>query len=66
MYNSNNWGTWKASNYYKNDKVDSLLDKALRITEQAKRAKLYQEAARIVVETRRACGSITRNGTGHS
>lgn len=49
MYNSDNWGTWKASNYYKNDKVDALLNKALRITDQAKRAKLYQEAARIVV-----------------
>ena len=35
---------------YKNPKVDELLDKALSLTDQAERAKLYEEATRIVVD----------------
>ncbi len=50
MYNSANWGTWKASSYYKNEKVDALLNAALTETDQKKRAEKYMEAARIVVD----------------
>ncbi|RMF91655.1 MAG: ABC transporter substrate-binding protein, partial [Nitrospinota bacterium] len=50
MYDSNNWGTWKASAWYKNPKVDELLQKARSIVDQDERAKLYAEAARLVVD----------------
>jgi peptide/nickel transport system substrate-binding protein len=31
MYDSANWGTWKASSWYKNSEVDALLHKARRL-----------------------------------
>lgn len=49
MYDSQFHGTWKASAWYKNPKVDELLRAARANTNQAERAKLYAEAARIVV-----------------
>ena len=49
MYDSANWGTWKASSWYKNPEVDALLHKARRLVEQNQRAKLYEEAYRLVV-----------------
>jgi peptide/nickel transport system substrate-binding protein len=50
MFNSKGWGTFKGSSFYKNPKVDELLDKALKSTKQEERAKLYEEATRIVVD----------------
>ncbi|MBO0344100.1 ABC transporter substrate-binding protein [Roseibium sp. CAU 1637] len=38
------------SGYYSNPKVDDLLDKARQVTDQAERAKLYQEMQTIVQE----------------
>ena len=49
MYDSSNWGTWKASAWYKNARVDELLRQARAIVEQEERAKLYAEACRMVV-----------------
>lgn len=49
MYDSQFHGTWKASAWYKNAKVDDLLRSARANTNQAERAKLYTEAARLVV-----------------
>ncbi len=49
MYDSSNWGTWKASAWYKNPKVDELLQTARTLTDQEERAKLYKEATRLVV-----------------
>jgi peptide/nickel transport system substrate-binding protein len=50
MYSSSNWGTFKASNFYKNPKVDELLADALKVTDQKARAAKYEEATRIVVD----------------
>ena len=50
MYHSGAWGTFKSNSFYKNPKVDALLDQALRSTDQAERAKLYADATRIVVD----------------
>ena len=50
MFHSGAWGTFKSNSFYKNPTVDALLDKALRSTSQAERAKLYEEATRIVVD----------------
>jgi peptide/nickel transport system substrate-binding protein len=50
MYNSRNWGSWKTGSWYKNPKVDALLDEAYVSTDQAKREQNYQEACRQVVE----------------
>jgi len=50
MFSSSMAGTFKNAGHYKNPKVDALLDKALSLTDQAERAKLYEEATRIVVD----------------
>lgn len=50
MYDSQFHGTWKASSWYKNDKVDDLLRKARAESDQAKRKPLYEEASRLVVD----------------
>jgi ABC-type transport system substrate-binding protein len=50
MFHSGQWGTFKSSSFYKNPKVDELLDVALKSTERKVREKAYQDAARIVVD----------------
>ena len=49
MYDSQFHGTWKASAWYQNPKVDELLRKARGLVEQAERAPLYEEATRLIV-----------------
>ncbi len=49
MYDSQFHGTWKASAWYKNPKVDELLRKARMLTDQKERQPLYEEATRLVV-----------------
>jgi peptide/nickel transport system substrate-binding protein len=49
MYDSQFHGTWKASCWYKNEKVDTLLREARRLDDQSKRQALYEEASRLVV-----------------
>jgi len=49
MFHSNQAGTFKNAHHYKNPKVDELLDKAIASTDQAERAKLYEEVTRIIV-----------------
>ena len=50
MFHSGQWGTFKSSSFYKNPKVDALLDKALQSTDQEVRRMAYEEAARQVYE----------------
>jgi len=49
MYDSQFLGTWKASAWYHNPKVDDLLRKARTTVSQAERAPLYEEATRLIV-----------------
>jgi peptide/nickel transport system substrate-binding protein len=49
-YNSSQAGTWKSGSWYKNPKMDEILDKALLSTDQGERRKLYEEASRILVD----------------
>lgn len=49
MYDTQFHGTWKASSWYKNEKVDKLLAEARTASDQARRQALYEEASRIVV-----------------
>ena len=49
MYDSQFHGTWKASAWYKNDKVDELLRAARAETDRAKRKGYYEDASRIIV-----------------
>jgi peptide/nickel transport system substrate-binding protein len=49
MYDSQFHGTWKASAWYQNAKVDELLRKARGLTAQAERQPLYEEATRLIV-----------------
>jgi len=50
MFHSGQWGTFKASSFYKNPRVDELLDAALKSTDRKVREKAYQDAARIVLD----------------
>ncbi len=50
MFDSRQWGTFKSSSFYKNPKVDELLDTAIRSTDRKVRDKAYQDATRIVVD----------------
>jgi peptide/nickel transport system substrate-binding protein len=50
MYDSQFAGTWKASSWYKNTKLDGLLGEARSIVEQDKRKALYEEASKLVVD----------------
>jgi peptide/nickel transport system substrate-binding protein len=50
MYDSNYHGTWKASAWYQDDRVDELLRTARAETDRDKRAEAYEEASRIVVD----------------
>jgi peptide/nickel transport system substrate-binding protein len=50
MFHSGQWGTFKSSCFYKNPKVDELIDTALRSTDHKVREKAYQDATRIVVD----------------
>lgn len=49
MYDSQFHGTWKASAWYKNPKVDELLRKARGLIQQAERQPLYEEATRLII-----------------
>jgi peptide/nickel transport system substrate-binding protein len=49
MYDSQFHGTWKASSWYKNEKVDALLREARRLDDQSRRQALYEEASRLIV-----------------
>ncbi len=49
MYDSQFHGTWKASAWYQNPKVDELLRKARGLTDQEQRAPIYEEATRLIV-----------------
>jgi peptide/nickel transport system substrate-binding protein len=50
MYDSRYQGTWKASAFYDNPKVDKILRDALAISNQDERRALYEKASRMVVE----------------
>lgn len=50
MYDSDFHGTWKASSWYSNDEVDSLLRKARTETDQDVRAGAYKAAYTQIVE----------------
>ena len=49
MYDSQFHGTWKASSFYKDPKVDELLRKARGLVKQEERAPLYEEATRLIM-----------------
>lgn len=49
MYDSQFHGTWKASSWYSNPEVDTLLRQARSSLDQPERQRLYQQATRLVV-----------------
>lgn len=49
MYDSQFAGTWKASSWYKNPKVDGMLRKARGLVKQEDRQPLYEEATRQIM-----------------
>lgn len=49
MYDSQFHGTWKASSYYRNAEVDTLLRKARATLAQEARAPIYQQAIRQIM-----------------
>jgi len=50
MYDSQNWGSWKALSYYKSEAMDKILAEARQETSQQKRDALYQRASRMAVD----------------
>ena len=50
MYDTTFAGTWKASSWYQNERVDELLQSARAEPDQDTRAGYYEEASRLVVE----------------
>ena len=50
MYDSQFAGTWKASSWYRSDKVDGLLRKARETTDQAQRKQMYEDATTQIVD----------------
>jgi peptide/nickel transport system substrate-binding protein len=49
MYDSQFQGTWKASAFYHNPQVDTLLRQAIAVADQNKRRDLYEQASRLIV-----------------
>lgn len=50
MYDSQFHGTWKASSWYTNEKVDAMLREARATNDHNRRKELYEAASRIVVD----------------
>jgi peptide/nickel transport system substrate-binding protein len=50
MFHSRAIGSLGNGQGFKNEKVDSLLDEAVKVSEQAKRAALYKEALKLIVQ----------------
>lgn len=50
MYDSRFHGTWKASSWYRNPKVDEALRQARETVKQEDRAPLYEQATRMVMD----------------
>ncbi len=50
LFHSKNWGEPGNTTFYKNAKVDALLDEAAALIDYYKRQKLYQEIEQIVVD----------------
>ncbi|SHE70196.1 peptide/nickel transport system substrate-binding protein [Desulfacinum infernum DSM 9756] len=48
-FDSNNWGLPGNRSFYKNEKVDSLIRRALALSDQQERIKLYNEAQDIIM-----------------
>ena len=49
-FDSKNWGLPGNRAFYKNDKVDQLIRKALALSDQQQRIKLYNEAQDIIMK----------------
>lgn len=49
MYDSANGGTWKASSWYKNPQVDTLLRTARGLIDREERAQLYTQACHLLL-----------------
>jgi len=49
MYSSSRWGAWKASSWYKNPEVDTLLKQARDTANIEARRTLYEKASHMVV-----------------
>lgn len=49
-WHSSSHGSWQSAAWYKNDKVDSLLDEARRVVEKDERIALYKEAQNIIAD----------------
>lgn len=49
MYDSQFHGTWKASSWYRNDRVDAMLREARAVNDRNRRKELYEAASRLVV-----------------
>lgn len=49
-FDSKNWGLPGNRSFYRNEKVDGLIRKALSLSDQARRVQLYQDAQNIIMQ----------------
>ncbi len=61
QYHSGQWGSFNSCSFYKNDRVDELLDQARVLGDQDKRMELYAEAQKLIAADQPAIWTYTEN-----
>ncbi len=61
QYHSGQWGSYNSCSFYKNERVDQLLDEARVLGDEAARMEMYAEAQRLIAEDQPAIWTYTEN-----
>ncbi|MEZ4657489.1 MAG: ABC transporter substrate-binding protein [Caldilineaceae bacterium] len=61
QYHSGQWGSFNSCSFYKNERVDQLLDEARVLGDQNARMEMYGEAQRLIAEDQPAVWTYTEN-----
>ena len=61
QYHSEQWGSFNSCSFYKNDRVDQLLDDARVLGDQAARLEMYAEAQQLIAEDQPSIWTYTEN-----
>lgn len=61
QYHSGQWGSFNSCNFYKNEEVDTLLDDARTLGDEAQRMEKYAEAQRLIAADQPSIWTYTEN-----
>lgn len=61
QYHSGQWGSFNSCSFYKNEQVDTLLDEARVLGDEAQRMEKYAEAQRLIAADQPAVWTYTEN-----